>query len=57
MDKKENRFVEQDAPAKNTDNAFVKVGEDGKPEMPVDKASDNNSREEEAVDDDERAHH
>ena len=28
------RFEEQEAPEKNTDHAFVKVGEDGKPEMP-----------------------
>lgn len=35
MERNENRFEEQEAPLKNTDNAFVKVGEDGKPEMPV----------------------
>ncbi len=27
-------FPEQDAPLKNTDNAFVQVGKDGQPIMP-----------------------
>jgi hypothetical protein len=27
-------LTEQNAPEKNTDNAFVKVGRDGQPEMP-----------------------
>jgi hypothetical protein len=27
-------FVEQQAPEKNTDNAYVKVGTDGQPELP-----------------------
>ncbi|MDB5246169.1 MAG: hypothetical protein JWQ40_563 [Segetibacter sp.] len=27
-------FPEQEAPVKNTDNAFVRVGEDGSPEIP-----------------------
>jgi hypothetical protein len=35
MEKNNDRFQEQEAPRKNTDNAFVKVGEDGKPEMPA----------------------
>lgn len=44
-------LVEQQAPLKNTDHAFVKVGHDGGPVMPQ-KASDENkpdrsSREEE----------
>jgi hypothetical protein len=30
----ENKFPEQEAPEKNTDNAFVRVGEDGSPVMP-----------------------
>lgn len=30
----DNKFPEQEAPLKNTDNAFVKVGEDGNPKMP-----------------------
>ncbi len=34
MEKNERQLQEQDAPQKNTDNAYVKVGEDGKPEMP-----------------------
>jgi hypothetical protein len=28
------KFPEQEAPEKNTDNAFVQVGEDGSPVMP-----------------------
>lgn len=31
---KDNRLIEQDAPEKNTDRAFVKVGKDGAPERP-----------------------
>ena len=31
---KNNKFPEQQAPEKNTDNAFVKVGEDGAPVIP-----------------------
>jgi hypothetical protein len=34
MEKNNNQFQEQEAPQKNTDNAFVQVGEDGKPQMP-----------------------
>jgi hypothetical protein len=30
----ENKFPEQEAPAKNTDNAFIQVGEDGSPVVP-----------------------
>jgi hypothetical protein len=33
--KRENQFQEQDAPLKNTDNAFVKVSKDGSPHMPT----------------------
>ena len=28
------KFPEQEAPVKNTDNAFVQVGEDGQPVIP-----------------------
>lgn len=28
------KFPEQEAPIKNTDNVFVRVGEDGQPVMP-----------------------
>ena len=40
-----NKFQEQEAPAKNTDNAFVKVAEDGSPLIPDsrDKKTDNNT--------------
>lgn len=34
MERNNERFPEQEAPGKNTDNAFVQVGEDGKPSMP-----------------------
>jgi hypothetical protein len=30
------KFPEQEAPEKNTDEAYVKVGEDGQPVMPED---------------------
>jgi hypothetical protein len=36
---KNTELQEQEAPLKNTDNAFVKVGEDGKPHMPEDDSS------------------
>lgn len=29
------QFPPQEAPTKNTDNAFVKVGKDGQPELPA----------------------
>lgn len=37
-----NKFPEQEAPDKNTDNAFVRVGENGSPVIPfdVDKKTD-----------------
>ena len=31
----ENELREQEAPLKNTDNAFVRVNKDGHPEMPL----------------------
>jgi len=34
MDKNSTGLREQEAPEKNTDNAFVKVGEDGSPQIP-----------------------
>lgn len=34
MNKKEKQFVEQEAPLKNTDKAFVQVNKDGSPLMP-----------------------
>ncbi len=44
------KFPEQDAPEKNTDNAFVQVGEDGSPVIPNDdekaKADKNKSQDE-----------
>ena len=32
--KDKNKFEQQEAPIKNTDNAFVKVGKDGAPVVP-----------------------
>jgi hypothetical protein len=43
MEKNNNPFQEQDAPQKNTDNAFVQVGEDGKPQMPEKETASNAS--------------
>lgn len=34
MDEKDNLLQEQSAPLKNTDHAFVKVGQDGEPIIP-----------------------
>lgn len=31
----DNKFPEQQAPEKNTDNAFVQVGKDGAPDIPA----------------------
>ena len=36
MNNDENKLQEQKAPVKNTDNAFVQVGEDGAPKIPDD---------------------
>lgn len=35
MDKNENKAQVQEAPAKNSDNAFVQVGHDGEPVFPT----------------------
>ncbi len=34
MNKEDIKLTEQEAPEKNTDAAFVKVGDDGKPVLP-----------------------
>lgn len=34
------KFPEQDAPHKNTDDAFVKVGEDGSPVVPEEESQE-----------------
>ena len=34
MDKDKEKFPRQDAPIKNTDDAFVRVSEDGSPSFP-----------------------
>ena len=48
MDKQQNReeFPEQQAPAKNTDNAFVQVSEDGSPSIPKETTEKTTSEEE-----------
>ena len=38
----DNKFQEQSAPEKNTDKAYVQVGEDGKPVMPGQKNNNGN---------------
>ena len=35
MERDENKLQEQEAPLKNTDNAFVQVNKDGTPLMPT----------------------
>ncbi len=47
MDKKNHELQEQEAPLKNTDNAFVKVGDDGKPVMPEEESTVQEEDEEE----------
>jgi|GEM_PF-5415003 len=42
----ENKFPEQDAPVKNTDNAYVKVGKDGAPELPAEMKTENDTAKE-----------
>ena len=44
---KDSKFPEQEAPVKNTDHAFVKVAQDGSPEIPKVEQPDNKNREEE----------
>ena len=34
MDKKKTSLIEQEAPEKNTDKAYVRVSKDGSPELP-----------------------
>ena len=56
--KDNNKFEQQEAPTKNTDNAFVKVGKDGAPVVPnVQKENDDrqsNDREQRPAHDSER---
>jgi hypothetical protein len=40
MDKKHTELEEQEAPLKNTDNAYVQVGEDGNPVIPENEPSE-----------------
>ena len=47
---KEKQFNEQDAPAKNTDQAYVQVSEDGSPRMPDVSESREATGEEERID-------
>ena len=43
MNKEHEKLEAQDAPEKNTDSAFVKVGTDGKPEMPANAPAEQDS--------------
>lgn len=47
---KEKQFTEQDAPAKNTDQAFVQVSQDGSPRIPEVSESRESTGEEERID-------
>lgn len=48
--KKDSGLVEQEAPWKNTDRAFVRVSKDGSPEMPAHPAeSEQKERQEERI--------
>ncbi len=58
MDRNEDKFREQEAPLKNTDQAFVQVGEDGHPQMPKQEEEGQGSEEQQALKGDEaRKHH
>ena len=48
MDKKQTQFEEQEAPLKNTDNAFVQVNKDGSPVIP--EPAERNSEDQEKED-------
>ena len=50
MERNTERFPEQEAPSKNTDNAFVQVGEDGKPSIPDGNEKEEQRAEEEDLD-------
>lgn len=44
MQKEQDKLDVQEAPEKNTDSAFVKVGTDGKPQMPADEKADQDAQ-------------
>ena len=46
MEEKKTSLQEQNAPVKNTDNAFVKVRRDGSPEMPVKEKQESDKKQE-----------
>lgn len=50
MERNTERFPEQEAPRKNTDKAFVQVGEDGKPSIPDGNEKEEQGAEEEDLD-------
>lgn len=54
METKDNRFPEQEAPEKNTDQAFVQVGKDGQPVMPATADEKAGNKEDNAVEDTQR---
>ena len=45
------KFPEQEAPEKNTDDAFVKVGEDGRPDL----SGGDDKKDEKLIDDDKKS--
>jgi hypothetical protein len=44
MDKSGKQFVAQEAPLKNTDNAFIRVSKDGSPAIPATSKDKQNSK-------------
>ena len=47
----ENQLREQEAPLKNTDNAFVRVNKDGHPEMPLSRDEESSKSNEQTLSD------
>ena len=56
MERNDDRFPQQEAPLKNTDQAFVRVGADGQPQMPKE-AEKAKPEDEQLKDDEARKHH
>jgi hypothetical protein len=56
MERNDDKFREQEAPLKNTDQAFVQVGADGHPQMPREEEK-NEEEPKELKGDEARKHH
>ena len=56
MERNDERFPQQEAPLKNTDQAFVRVGDDGQPQMPKE-SEKTESDKQELKGDEARKHH